>query len=253
MIDCGLQGRVVLVTGGGSGIGEATCLAFGEADAKVVVLDWDIARADAVAAQIRFVGGEAVAFRTDVSDSASVDRAVDAAVDRYGRLDAIVNNAGTGIPATRTGDLTDDQWRHVLSINLDGVFYCTRAALRHMEPQGSGSIVNVASILGQVGSEVGTAAYTASKHAVIGLTKNTALEYAAAGVRVNAVGPGYVLTPLVEQSLSDEAKSMRLRNTPIGRFGRPEEIASLIMWLASDAAAFVTGSYYPADGGFLAR
>lgn len=253
MIDYALTGRAVLVTGGASGIGEATCLRLGEAGARVIVLDRDLGQAEQVAEEIRGLGAEALALQADVADSAAVDQAVDAAVHHFGRLDAVVNNAGTGVPSTRTGDLTDDQWRRVVAVNLDGVFFGTRAALRHMVPQQRGAIVNVASILGQVGSEVGSAAYTASKHAVVGLTKNTALEYAADGIRVNAIGPGYVVTPLVAQSLSADAKAQRLASTPMGRFGEPREIAEFILWLVSDAASYVTGAYYPADGGFLAR
>lgn len=253
MLDYGLEGASVLVTGGGSGIGEATALMLADMRARVAVIDRDGAAAERVASAARDRGADAIALACDVADRASVDESVDAVVARFGRLDAAVNNAGTGLPPTKTADIADDDWRRVMGVNLDGVFFCMRAELRHMIPQRSGAIVNVASILGAVGSDAGSSAYTASKHAVVGLTKNAALEYAPEGVRVNAVGPGYIATPMVDRMLDPEIRDRRERETPLGRLGTPEETAAAIVWLCSPAASFVTGSYHAVDGGHLAR
>lgn len=253
MLDYGLAGRVALVTGAGSGIGEATGRMLAEMGAAVAVADVAGEAASRVAEDIRASGGTAIALAGDVSDSSAVDEMVGAVVERLGALDIAVNNAGIGLPFVKTADLPDDDWARVLSVNLDGVFRCMRAELRQMAPQGRGSVINVASILGAVGSETGSSAYTASKHAVLGLTRNAALEYGAQGIRVNAVGPGYIRTPLVDQKLSAQMRAARERATPLGRLGEPHEVAAMIAWLASDAAGYVTGAYLPVDGGYLAR
>lgn len=253
MLDYGLEGAAVLVTGGGSGIGEATALMLAGMGARVAVIDRDGDAAERVASAARDRGADAIALSCDVADAASVDGCIDAVVGRFGRLDAAVNNAGTGLPPTKTAEIADDDWRRVMGVNLDGVFFCMRAELRHMVPQRGGAIVNVASILGAVGSDAGSSAYTASKHAVVGLTKTAALEYAHEGIRVNAVGPGYILTPLMESVLTADVRRRREQETPLGRLGHPEEAAAAIVWLCSPGAGFVTGSYHPVDGGYLAR
>jgi NAD(P)-dependent dehydrogenase (short-subunit alcohol dehydrogenase family) len=193
-----------------------------------------------------------VAVRVDVADAASVEAMIASAVERFGGLDIGVNNAGIGGPMAPTGEYPLDGWRAVISVNLDGVFYCTREEIRVMRERGGGSIVNMASILGSVGF-ANSVAYVSAKHGVVGLTKNAALEHASDGIRVNAVGPGFIRTPLVESALDADALAFIESLHALGRLGTSEEVAELVGWLASDAASFVTGSYYPVDGGYLAR
>jgi NAD(P)-dependent dehydrogenase (short-subunit alcohol dehydrogenase family) len=247
-----LTGKVAVVTGGGSGIGEACAKLMARRGAKVVVADIDAEPAEAVAKTIASDGGEAVAVRVDVADAASVEAMIASAVERFGGLDIGVNNAGIGGPMAPTGEYPLDGWRAVISVNLDGVFYCTREEIRVMRERGGGSIVNMASILGSVGF-ANSVAYVSAKHGVVGLTKNAALEHASDGIRVNAVGPGFIRTPLVESALDADALAFIESLHALGRLGTSEEVAELVGWLASDAASFVTGSYYPVDGGYLAR
>jgi NAD(P)-dependent dehydrogenase (short-subunit alcohol dehydrogenase family) len=216
------------------------------------VADIDAEPAEAVAKTIASDGGEAVAVRVDVADAASVEAMIASAVERFGGLDIGVNNAGIGGPMAPTGEYPLDGWRAVISVNLDGVFYCTREEIRVMRERGGGSIVNMASILGSVGF-ANSVAYVSAKHGVVGLTKNAALEHASDGIRVNAVGPGFIRTPLVESALDADALAFIESLHALGRLGTSEEVAELVGWLASDAASFVTGSYYPVDGGYLAR
>jgi NAD(P)-dependent dehydrogenase (short-subunit alcohol dehydrogenase family) len=220
--------------------------------AKVVVADIDAEPAEAVAKTIASDGGEAVAVRVDVADAASVEAMIASAVEGFGGLDIGVNNAGIGGPMAPTGEYPLDGWRAVMSVNLDGVFYCTREEIRAMRERGGGSIVNMASILGSVGF-ANSVAYVSAKHGVLGLTKNAALEHATDGIRVNAVGPGFIRTPLVESAMDADALAFLESLHALGRLGASEEVAELVGWLASDAASFVTGSYYPIDGGYLAR
>jgi NAD(P)-dependent dehydrogenase (short-subunit alcohol dehydrogenase family) len=247
-----LDGKVAIVTGGGSGIGEACAITMAARGAAVLVADLDADAAGRVADGIEGEGGRSAAQRTDVADPEAVDAMVAAAVERFGRLDIGVNNAGIGGPNAPTGDYPLDGWRTVMSVNLDGVFYCTRAEVIAMRRTGGGSIVNMASILGSVGF-AGAVAYVAAKHGVLGLTKNAAVEHAGDGIRVNAVGPGFIRTPLLEENLDEDALSGIAALHPVGRLGTAQEVAELVAWLASDAASFVTGSYYAVDGGYLAR
>jgi NAD(P)-dependent dehydrogenase (short-subunit alcohol dehydrogenase family) len=251
MPDTDLRDKVAVVTGGGSGIGEACAKLMAARGAAVVVSDVAMSGAERVANEIESGGGRAVADGTDVADAQAVERMIALAVERFGGLDIGVNNAGIGGPMAPTAEYPLDGWRQVMSINLDGVFYCTRAEIPRMRERGGGSIVNMASILGVVGF-ANSVAYVAAKHGVLGLTQNAALEHSAEGIRVNAVGPGFIRTPLLDNL--DEATMASLTALhPIGRLGTADEVAELVAWLASDAASFVTGSYYPIDGGYLAR
>jgi 2-dehydro-3-deoxy-L-rhamnonate dehydrogenase (NAD+) len=247
-----LENKAAIVTGGGSGIGEACAKAFARRGASVLVSDIDIDAAERVAGEITSAGGRVAVQRTDVSDADQVEAMVAAAVAEFGGLDVAVNNAGIGGPSAPTGEYPIDGWRTVMSVNLDGVFYCTRAEIEPMRDRGGGSIVNMASILGAVGF-ANSVAYVAAKHGVLGLTQNAAIEYAADKVRVNAVGPGFIRTPLLEKNLDEETLKMIAGLHPMGRLGTADEVAELVAWLASDAASFVTGSYYSIDGGYLAR
>lgn len=246
-----LDRRLALVTGAGSGIGEQTARLLARRGARVVVADVRRESAEHVAAQISDAGGDAAAVEVDVADESAVDEAVQRIVDHEGRLDIAVNNAGISTPPMPIADLDTAGWRRVQSVNVDGVFYCLRAELRAMRRQGRGAVVNVSSILGQA-ARPGSGCYVTSKHAVVGLTRAAALDHAGDGIRVNAVGPGHTRTPLFDTVVSPADQDVLQAGYPIGRLAQPQEIAELIVWLVSDAASFVTGSYYPVDGGYLA-
>jgi NAD(P)-dependent dehydrogenase (short-subunit alcohol dehydrogenase family) len=244
--------KVALVTGGGSGIGRACALQLAEEGAEVAVMDIDEAHAASVADKINAAGGRARPVGADVADPASVEAAVRAAVDAYGGLDVAVNNAGVGATPAPVGDLPVADWRRVLGVNLDGVFYCMRFEIPEMLRRGGGSIVNVASVMGAVAS-AGSAAYVASKHGVVGLTKAAALEYGARGIRVNAVGPGYMESPVGAGGRDAALQSALAELHAVHRLGQAAEIARFICFLASDEASFVTGGFHLVDGGFTAR
>lgn len=249
-----LEGKIALVTGAGSGIGRATALLMAREGAKVVVSDITADAGQATLDDITSQGGEGIFVKADVASKDDVSQLIAETVNKYGRLDCAFNNAGIeGTPASTT-ECSDENWHRTIAVNLTGVWYCLRAELEVMQRQGSGAIVNMSSVAGLVGFE-GLPAYTASKHGVIGLTKSASLENAARGIRVNAVCPGVIDTPMVERFIkaNPEAKKALIAGEPVGRIGQAEEIATAVVWMCSDAASFVTGISMPVDGGWVAR
>ena len=252
-----LSGKVALVTGGGSGIGRETALAFGRAGARVVVSDRNAAAGEQTSRLIADTGGESTFVACDVSKAAEVQALVRRCVEVYGRLDCAHNNAGIsgsgGAVRGPTAQYSEESWDAVLGINLKGVWLCMKYEIEQMLTQGSGAIVNTASIAGLVGI-AGNIGYVASKHGVVGITKAAALEYAPQGIRVNAVCPGYIDTPLIEALTSDAAtKAVIESRHPQGRLGQPDEIAQAVLWLCSDAASFVNGHMLTVDGAYTAQ
>lgn len=247
-----LKDKVAIITGAASGIGEATARLFAAEGAKVVVSDLSEEKGKKVVEEIKKSGGEALFVKSDASKAEDHEKLVKETVKKYGALHIAVNNAGIGGASAPTGDYPIDSWKQVIDINLTGVFYGMKYQLPEMVKAGSGSVINVASILGQVGFE-NSAAYVASKHGVVGLTKASALEYSKQKVRVNAIGPGFVYSGLVnEETMGKEALTFLEQKHAVGRLGEAQEVAELILFLASDKASFISGAYYPVDGGYLA-
>jgi NAD(P)-dependent dehydrogenase (short-subunit alcohol dehydrogenase family) len=244
------DGKVALVTGGGSGLGRATAIAFAEGGAKVLVAEVDDRAGRETVDLLTGVGGDGLFVQTDVTNPEAVAAMVAASVAAFGALDFAVNNAGTTGKGGMTADYDIDDWHRTITLNLDSVFYCLRSEIPVMLSQGGGAIVNVASGAGLVGF-AGLPAYVASKHGVVGLTRASALEYAALGIRINCVCPGSTRTPMLEGFMGgDEKIEKMMRNAvPMRRLGRPEEIAAAIVWLCSDAASFVVGHAMAVDGG----
>ena len=249
-------GRAGLVTGAGSGIGRAAALKFASEGAKVVIADVDMAGSEATKAMVDQIGGEAICVRTDVSQAEEVEAMVVQTVAAYGRLDFAFNNAGIAGDIVPLTDYSEELWDRVIGINLKGVWLCMKYEIKQILAENhGGAIVNTASIMGLVSSASNPVAYTASKHGVVGITKSAALGYATSGIRVNAVCPGYISTPLVEGILErhPERKAQIVADHPVGRLGVPEEISEAAVWLCSDAASFVNGTAMTVDGGYVAH
>ena len=249
-----VQGKVALVTGGSSGIGRATALTFAREGAKVVVADVLIDGGEETVRLIKADGGDAIFVKADMTNPTDIEAMVQKAVAAYGRLDCAHNNAGIEGATGKTADYNESDWDRVIQINLTGVWLCLKYEIPQMLKQGGGAIVNTASDAGLLGVSR-MPAYVASKHGVVGLTKTAALEYAKAGIRVNAVCPGVIKTPMVERMTSQLPGRMERMAAaePVGRMGKPEEIAAAVVWLCSDAASFVTGLPMPVDGGIAAQ
>ena len=244
------ENKVVFVTGAGSGIGEASAKAFAHEAASVAIADIDFDAAERVASEITGKGGKAIAYKLDVSDDAAVALVLAQVEKDFGALHIAHNNAGILGDIAPLVDQSNDSWRKVMSVNLDGVFYCMKHEIPLMKKSGYGSIINMSSIMGAV-AFANSSAYIASKHAIVGLTKAAAIECAVDGIRVNSVGPSVIKTPILDVLPQEDLAGIAARH-PVNRLGTCEEVAALILFLASPAASFVTGSYYAVDGGYLA-
>jgi NAD(P)-dependent dehydrogenase (short-subunit alcohol dehydrogenase family) len=249
------ENKVALVTGAASGLGHATAKAFAESGASVALADWNETAVRSAAEKLAHRGHKTLAILCDVSDDSQVEAMVDQTVATFGRLDAAYNNAGVQNVLAETADTTREDYDRVMGINLRGEWSCMRFELRQMRKQGSGAIVNCSSLGGLVGgAERGI--YHAAKHGVLGFTKSAALEYAARGIRINAVCPGLIRTPMSDEMVAagqgDALRAME-KSVPMGRVGRPEEIANAVLWLCSEAASYVTGQSLSVDGGFIMR
>jgi len=245
-------GKSAIVTGGASGIGAAIVRQLARAGARVLVADLDMSAAEAIAAEVKAAGGVAEAHKVDVGKATEVEAMVARAVTAFGGLHLAVNNAGIGGPAAPTGEYPLDGWHKVIDVNLNSVFYGLRYEIPAILASGGGAIVNMASILGSVGFAM-SPAYVASKHAIVGLTKNAAIEYAKQNIRVNAIGPGFIDTPLLSKNLTPEVLEFIKSLHPVGRLGTSDEVAALTLFLLSDQASFITGSYHLVDGGYVAQ
>lgn len=247
-----LDGRVAIITGSGSGIGKAIALMYAQEGARIVVADINTEHGNDTVNEILSKDGEAIFVRCDTSSHEDCRMLVDTAVNKFGGLHIAVNNAGIAGPIALLGEYPVDGWDKVIAINLSGVFYGMRYQVPAMINSGGGTIVNMASILGKVAVK-GSCAYVSAKHGLLGLTETAALEYASMKIRVNAIGPGYIMTPLLEQNLNAQALEQAKMLHPMGRLGTADEVAELALWLNSDRSSFVTGAYYNIDGGYLAQ
>ena len=251
-MDLVFKNKVALVTGGSSGIGRATALAFAKKGAKVIVVD-RIENSEIVDL-IRELGSEALFIKCDVSKTAEVKAMVDKTIETFGRLDYAFNNAGIEGNSAPTQDCTEENWDKTIGINLKGIWLCMKYEIPELLKQGKGVIVNCSSVAGLVGFS-GLPAYVASKHGVIGLTKTAALECAKLGIRINAVCPGVIQTPMMDRLTGKKSEAIKqfTELEPMGRFGIPEEIANAVIWMCTDEASFVTGHAMAVDGGFIAQ
>ena len=245
------ENKVALVTGAGSGLGLATAKAFAESGASVVLADWNEKAVSSAAEEMAAQGHKTLAIHCDVAEDAQVEAMVEQTVAIFGRLDAAYNNAGVQNVVAETADAPREDFDRVMAVNLRGVWSCMKFELRQMRKQGSGAIVNCSSLGGLVGAP-GRGTYHAAKHGVLGLTKSAALEYAPKGIRINAVCPGIIETPMVAGMLATQAEAMKelMKDVPIARLGRAEEIADAVLWLCSPAASFVIGHALAVDGGY---
>ena len=250
-MDKDLQGKVAIVTGAGSGIGQAVALLYAAHGAKVVVCDISEKRGNETLQLLQNNDAETIFIQADVSKHEDCASLINKTIAEYGRLDIACNNAGIGGEVNNITETSIEEWHKVISVNLSSVFYCMKYELAAMQQQGYGAIVNIASALGEVGL-AGSAPYVASKHGVVGLTKNAALEYSAKGIRINAVGPGFIDTPLL-RNMDEAARKHVAGWHASNRFGTAQEVAELVIWLSSDKASFATGGFYPVDGGYLAK
>jgi NAD(P)-dependent dehydrogenase (short-subunit alcohol dehydrogenase family) len=251
-----LDGKVALVTGGGGGIGRATALLMVREGARVAVADFDAAAARDTVAAINAEGGQAITLTGDVSRAPDARTMIEDALTAYGRLDCAFNNAGIAghqvdAAGKKTAEWSEEAFDRMIAVNLKGVWLCMREELRHMQNHGGGAIVNTASIAGLIGLQT-SSAYVAAKHGVVGLTKTAALEYADARIRVNAVCPGFIETPMTAPTRSTPRGAAITAQIPFGRFGQPGEIAEMVVWLLSDRASYVSGAAYNVDGGWMA-
>ena len=248
-----LEGKVALISGGARGMGASEARLFAREGARIVIGDILDAEGQAVAADIKARGGDALFVRLDVTDEGDWDRAVARTIERFGKLDVLVNNAGVG-GGSRIEDTTVKEWDHVMDVNAKGVFLGTRAVIPAMRPAGGGSIINISSQLGLVGTDISSPQYQASKGAVRLLTKTTAMQYARERIRANSVHPGPIVTAMTERRRGDpEHYKLMLSRIPLGRFGEPDEVAYGVLYLASDESSFVTGSELVIDGGWTAQ
>jgi NAD(P)-dependent dehydrogenase (short-subunit alcohol dehydrogenase family) len=248
------EGKVALVTGGASGIGLATAVAFAREGARVVVADVSEKEEQKVADLIRKAGGQPAFHVCDVTQSYQVRNVIDMILENFGRLDFACNDAGIEGATAATAESSEENWDRVLAVNLTGAYLCTKYEIQAMLKGGGGSIVNISSIAGMIGFE-GSGAYVASKHGLIGLTRTAALEYAKRNIRVNAICPGVIQTPMIDRATGGKADAAAgfAAMEPIGRFGQPEEVASAVLWLCSSGASFTTGAIIPVDGGWTAK
>ncbi len=249
-----LDGKIALITGGGSGIGRETAVLFAQHGAKIAIADLNAAGGRETVQMITDVGGSAFFVQTDVSQAAHVENMVDEVVGEYGRLDIAFNNAGIEGAPVRTADVGEAEFDLIMAINVKGVWLCMKFELRQMLLQGSGVIINAASVAGLIGAH-SMPAYAASKHAVVGLTRTAAVEYARKGIRVNAVCPAIIRTPMVERAIAQlpQLEQGAIQNNPSRRLGQPREVAEAVLWLASDASSFTTGATLTVDGGLTAQ
>ncbi len=248
----GFDGKIAIVFGAGSGIGAAVARQLGAEGAVVVVADIDVDSAHEVAVQIRAQGGRARHHAVDVTQADAVERVVEFCDKEFGGLDLAVNSAGIGGVRNDTADYPLAEWHRLMDVNLNGVFYCLKYEIAAMKQRGSGAIVNISSILGTVGLPTASA-YTAAKHGIVGLTKAAAMEYARSGIRINAVGPGWIDTPMLDDQIEDATVRRMLILQPMSRRGKPEEVSELVCFLLSEKASFITGSLHLVDGAYTAH
>ena len=248
-----LLSKIAIVTGAASGIGEAAALLYALHGAKVVVSDINETKGKDLVEKIKKNSGEAIFVKTDVSDASQCMALVDKTIEQFGSVDICFNNAGISGESNPVADMSIEGWNKMITTNLSSVFYCMKYQIAQMLKQGGGVIVNNSSILGSAGF-ANSSGYVAAKHGMIGLTQTAAIEYSKNGIRVNAIGPGFINTPLLsEAGIDKESQKALVQLHPIGRLGESNEVAELVIWLSSDKASFVTGSYYPIDGGYLAQ